>query len=79
MPQFTDLSAEELTSIKESAAARLEAFRAKGVKLDMSRGKPGADQHDLSSELFTNVTMESGVATEGGVDCRNYGLPFGIP
>lgn len=79
MPQFQDLSSEELTSIKEAAAARLEAFREKGMKLDMSRGKPGADQHDLSSQLFTNVTMESGVATKGGVDCRNYGLPFGIP
>ena len=79
MPLFTDLSAKELKSIEEAAAARLEAFRAKGVKLDMSRGKPGADQHDLSSRLFTNVTMESGVATEGGVDCRNYGLPFGLP
>jgi len=58
-----------------------EAYRlaqAKGLKLDMSRGKPGADQLALSDELL-DARWVTPAKDETGFDCRNYGLPGGIP
>ncbi len=50
-------------------------FQSKGLQLDMSRGKPGANQLDLSLEMLSIPAYR----TEAGVDCRNYGLPDGLP
>jgi len=52
--------------------------QAKRLKLDMSRGKPGADQLALSQELL-DARWVTPAKTEAGFDCRNYGLPEGIP
>ena len=58
-----------------------EAYRqaqAKGLQLDMSRGKPGAEQLALSDELL-DARWVTPAKTEAGFDCRNYGLLEGIP
>jgi len=52
--------------------------QAKQLKLDMSRGKPGADQLALSQDLLDACWVTPAKA-ENGFDCRNYGLPEGIP
>jgi DNA-binding transcriptional MocR family regulator len=53
------------------------ALRREELKLDMSRGVPGADQLALSSGLLTCLTAEDCAA--GGIDARNYGAPDGLP
>lgn len=55
------------------------SFKAKGLKLDMSRGKPGADQTDLSGAMFDVVNANTDFRCQNGMDCRNYGLLEGIP
>lgn len=60
----------------EMLRARYEAFKARGVKLDMSRGKPDAAQLDLSLPMLNLV---GDFLSEDGVDTRNYGDPTGIP
>ena len=60
----------------EALRARYEAFRARGLKLDMSRGKPDAAQLDLSRPM---LDMGEDFLCEDGVDARNYGDPLGIP
>jgi len=57
---------------------KYDAIKAKGLKLDMSRGKPGADQLDLSNDLI-NVLSSNDYIAEDGTDCRNYGGVDGIP
>ena len=52
--------------------------QAKHLKLDMSRGKPGADQLALSDGLL-DARWVTPAKNETGFDCRNYGLPEGIP
>jgi DNA-binding transcriptional MocR family regulator len=53
------------------------AFKAKGLKLDLTRGKPSSAQLDLSTELLTVVGASDFVA-EGGIDTRNYGGLHGL-
>jgi aspartate/methionine/tyrosine aminotransferase len=50
----------------------------KNLKLDMSRGKPGAEQLALTQDMLDVITTENCI-TENGFDCRNYGLLDGIP
>ena len=52
--------------------------QAKGLKLDMSRGKPGADQLALSQDIL-DARWVTPAKAENGFDCRNYGLLEGIP
>ncbi|MDO4743351.1 MAG: aminotransferase class I/II-fold pyridoxal phosphate-dependent enzyme [bacterium] len=50
-----------------------DEFCDKKMSLDMSRGKPNPEQMDVSSELFSCVSIERGFQNETGIDCRNYG------
>jgi DNA-binding transcriptional MocR family regulator len=60
------------------AEHRYQEFKAKGLKLDMSRGKPSTEQLDLARALFTNLP-EHDYKSSDGVDTRNYGGLDGIP
>lgn len=53
-------------------------FKAKGLKLNMSRGKPAAEQLDTMERLLSAVTKSSECFSEKGTDCRNYGALDGI-
>jgi len=58
--------------------ADYEAWQAKKLGLDMSRGKPGADQCALSGDLL-DARWVTPAKAENGFDCRNYGILDGIP
>ena len=63
----------------EQCKEKYEHYKASGLKLDMSRGKPAVDQLDLSRALLALPGQDDGCLLENGVDCRNYGLPAGLP
>ena len=50
-----------------------EAYKAQGLKLDMSRGKPGADQLSLSDDVLQSIQSSADCFAADGTDCRNYG------
>ena len=79
MKAYKEMSREELLALKEELAHQYEDVKAKGLKLDMSRGKPAASQLDMEMDFLDVLNSASGVKTEAGVDCRNYGLLDGIP
>lgn len=74
---YETLSQNELAKEFEAVKVEYEAFKARGISLDMSRGKPGPEQLDISGDIFGTVTAED-FKTLGGVDCRNYGGLDGI-
>ena len=53
-----------------------EQFKSRGLKLDMSRGKPEKAQLDLSVPM---LHMKDSFISEDGIDVRNYGDTTGIP
>ena len=71
-------SSEELMSLKDELTARYNEACSKNLKLDMSRGKPGADQLDLSQGILTEIQTNEDAVFEG-LDLRNYGGLDGIP
>lgn len=71
------MNKEQLAAEKERLEQQFNEYKAKGLKLDMSRGKPSPDQLDLSMEIMDHYGNE--YVSENGTDCRNYGLLDGIP
>ena len=79
MKAYKDLSKEELLTLQEQLNKEYEEAKAKGLKLDMSRGKPAASQLDMEMDFMNVLNADSILKTEAGVDCRNYGIMDGIP
>lgn len=73
------MSKEELLALKESLNKEYAEAKAKGLALDMSRGKPSAKQLDVSLELLDTINSSSDLKALDGTDCRNYGVLDGIP
>ena len=73
--QMTD---SELGAAIEALEAEVAEVRAKGLALDMARGKPSPAQVDISRPLLSILGEESDLF-DGGVDCSNYGCFEGIP
>ena len=55
-----------------------DALREKNLSLDMSRGKPGQEELNLSAGLLTALTDPADCVSDG-IEVRNYGFLSGIP
>ena len=78
---MSDLKTIDSATLNEDLAQlrqRYNEFKAKNLKLDMTRGKPGAAQLDLSLGLLTCLSEQDYRAADG-TDCRNYGGVDGLP
>src|SRR4051812_9436792 len=78
MTELAKLSAPERAALTQQLEQRYNAFKAQGLKLDMTRGKPSSEQLDLASKL-TVVLPESDYKGSDGSDGRNYGGLDGLP
>ena len=74
-----------LTATREALSREYDELKksydancAEGLKLDLSRGKPSAEQLDLCEDLFTTLTSGAEARSESGLDCRNYGEAYGL-
>ncbi len=76
---YQDLSREELLELQSRLSEEYEEAKAKGLSLNMSRGKPAADQLDMGMDFLEVLNRDSDMMTESGVDTRNYGELTGIP
>lgn len=79
MKKYTEMSETELKEQLAVLTKEYEAAKAKGLKLDMSRGRPSPAQLDVSNEMLDIVNSETGCVSDSGTDCRNYGIMEGIP
>lgn len=72
MANITQLTSDDPTTVSRQLREDYEAFKAKGLKLDLTRGKPSAAQLDLSAALLS-LPGEKDSTAEGATDTRNYG------
>lgn len=77
MNRIAAMDRAQLKALYAEELQKYEQIKAKGLKLDMSRGKPGSDQLDLSDGLLS--LPASGETTADGMDVRNYGVLDGLP
>lgn len=75
MKSLGTMSKDELRQEAERLDQRYAAMKAKALNLDMTRGKPCAQQLELSAGLLDNKDFKAA----DGTDCRNYGVLEGLP
>ena len=74
MANYFEMSKDQLRAEKAALEQSYAEFKAKGLKLNMARGKPGPHQMDLAMDLL----KMSDYTTEDGYDARNYGNLEGL-
>lgn len=78
MKQYQEMTREELQAHLKELEQDYSRLKAKGLKLNMARGKPGANQLALSMPMLDVLNSESDCFDASGADCRNYGELPGI-
>ena len=68
----------ELDAAISDLEAQVAEVKARGLALDMARGKPSPAQVDISRPMLDILGSDADL-TDGGVDCSNYGCFEGIP
>ena len=79
MKSYMEMTHEELLQEQAALEAEYCKIKSQGLALDMSRGKPSAEQLDLSMGLLDAVDSKTVAVSENGTDVRNYGVLDGIP
>ena len=78
MKPYQELSKEELLALREELLKSYAEEKAKGLKLDMSRGKPSVAQLDMGMDIFDVLNSQSHMDSSEGIDVRNYGVLDGL-
>ena len=72
------MTKEELTAELEDLKSKYADAKGKGLKLNMARGLPSAEQLDMEADFFNTLNPTVDFHSELGIDCRNYGELTGI-
>ncbi|MFC2549017.1 MAG: aminotransferase class I/II-fold pyridoxal phosphate-dependent enzyme, partial [Corynebacterium matruchotii] len=72
-----DYDAERLAAFTKDINAKYDELKARNLTLDLTRGKPSAEQLDFSNAILALPGVDDYRAADG-TDCRNYGGLTGI-
>ena len=75
---YSSMTHDELKKELTELEALYEEIKGRGYKLDMSRGKPCAEQLEISMQMMDVLSSRVDLKCENGLDCRNYGCLDGI-
>ncbi len=76
--EYTSMSKEQLQAEYAAVSKDFEELKGRGLKLDMSRGKPGKAQLDMVSGILSILSNPDDCVVDG-IDVRNYGELTGLP
>lgn len=77
--RYSEFSQSELLAERAELQQKFDDFKAKGLSLNMARGKPGPEQLNLSTDILKTLLTPEDCRSEDGFDCRNYGVLEGLP
>ena len=75
---FAHITHDEILELYQSSLKEYDRIKAKGLSLNMARGKPSPEQLDLGDDILSAVSGSEDCFSEDGVDCRNYGEFYGL-
>ena len=78
MKPYASLTKDEQLAELKALQEKYAEIKAKGLSLNMARGKPSSAQLDIISDMLT-VLSKSEDCYDGKLDVRNYGELLGIP
>ncbi len=78
MKKYTEMTREELQELYNGLQKEYAQIQSRNLSLDMSRGKPGKEQLDLSEDML-HCIKDSADCMIDGIDARNYGVLDGLP
>ena len=78
MTAYGKMTAAERGAEYARVQAEFEELKARGLKLNMARGKPGKAQLDMVSDIFGLMQRPEDYVSDG-IDVRNYGELTGLP
>lgn len=79
MALYDSMNADQLKAELAALEEEYAGYKAKGLALNMARGKPSTDQLDLSMPMLDVLSSSSDFRASDGTDCRNYGCVDGLP
>ena len=77
--KYDEMDRNGLLELEKTLKEQYEAYKAMGLKLDMSRGKPSSEQLDLSMGMLATLHSLSDYMASNNIDVRNYGCLDGLP
>ncbi len=79
MTTYANMSASQLQEELKVQQAAYDAHKAKGLSLNMARGKPASNQLELSLPILDILGPDSNLTASDGTDLCNYGCLTGLP
>ncbi len=79
MQAYKEMTKEQLQELRTALMAQYKEYQSRNLELNMARGKPSAEQLNLSMGMMDVLSSASDLTCEDGTDCRNYGVLDGIP
>ena len=79
MKNFLNFNFSDISEEKKKLLNKYTQYQSKNLNLNMSRGKPGSDQLNLSSKILDVVSSNTTLISDNGADYRNYGINDGLP
>ncbi len=78
MPTYSNMDKALLSEEYKKLSEKYADYKARGLSLNMARGKPGAEQVSISNDMLNVIDPSTVFATEDCPDVRNYGCLDGI-
>ena len=71
---YQDLSRAKLIELQKQLSAEYDEYKKAGLKLDMSRGRPGKEQLDIALDMLTDTSYlaESGMTAATTETSRGF-------
>ena len=77
--EYCKMTKKQLENVYSETKEKLDEWKKKDLKLDITRGKPSQEQLELTTGMLSILSKPEDCFSENGMDIRNYGVLDGLP